>query len=177
VNAEPRALLAIAVANGAHSSTGLLIRLLGNIGEWPPVGLLSQFVPLLRKPDPVFLITRIGGFRRHLAACLGLAATVFWIRAGHERLHERFWSPNTLGARGVPTEQLLTARAAPERRGVARSTWVQRYHLVHLRDAGVNGAQCQPVRDRGRGRANGPGRATRRGGAPSSERDYSSLPA
>jgi hypothetical protein len=50
-------------------------------------------------------------------------------------------------------------------------------HLVHLRDAGVNGAQCQPVRDRGSGQANGPGRATWRGGAPSSERDYFSLPA
>ena len=47
------------------------------------VGSLSQFDPLLGKAQPLLSIMRVGRFLRHLAACLGLAAVVFRIRAGH----------------------------------------------------------------------------------------------
>ena len=47
------------------------------------VGSLSQFGPLLSKAQPLLSIMRVGRFLRHLAACLGLAAVVFRIRAGH----------------------------------------------------------------------------------------------
>jgi hypothetical protein len=41
--------------------------------------LLSQFDPVLGKAQPSLSITRVGRFLRHLVACLGLAAAVFWI--------------------------------------------------------------------------------------------------
>jgi hypothetical protein len=49
--------------------------------------LLSQFDPVLGEAQPSLSITSVSRFFRHLVACLGLAAAVFWIRAAS---HQRF---------------------------------------------------------------------------------------
>ena len=84
--------------------------------------------PVLGEAQPSLSITSVGRLLRHLVACLGLAAAVFWIRAAS---HQRFTNSISNGAIMGPGVCLAQKRA-----------------LRHLKKAPDYGVTTSPVTSR-----------------------------